>query len=448
MNITQLTLEQTPPLSVPFRFFLTAPLFGILAALLLLGSGPTIFSSRWSLEVITLTHLLTLGFISMVIFGAFLQFLPVLVGSPVPYPRLVSTLLHLLLTIGSLSLTSGFMMTQVVLIEMALVLLGLSFIGFMSIIGYSLIRTKSNAATVTAMRLAWLALAITVVLGLILGTGFGYGYNLSSLAKLTNLHLGWGLLGWVGLLIIGVAYQVVPMFQITPPYPAMVKRWLTPLIFLTLLTWSGFYWLFNLNNFSWILFGLMDLIGIEFSLFALVTLQLQSWRLRKLPDVTLDYWRIGMIGLLLSFILGLAGLIWSDLSDTPIYQLQLGILFIAGFILPVIQGMLYKIVPFLIWLHWQNQQLNILTPVRLVKIPHMKQIIPDRWARYQLWVYFISLILLIIVALYPSKLIYGVSMSFMLAFALLTYNLYRSLWLYWSVSQQLIAKSMMENPIS
>ena len=71
MNIAQLTLEQTPPLSVPFRFFLTAPLFGILAALLLLGSDPTIFSSRWSLEVIMLTHLLTLGFISRVIFGAF-----------------------------------------------------------------------------------------------------------------------------------------------------------------------------------------------------------------------------------------------------------------------------------------------------------------------------------------------------------------------------------------
>lgn len=447
MNTAQLALEQTPPLSVPFRFFLTAPLFGILAALFLLNSGPTIFSSRWSLEVITFTHLLTLGFISMVMFGALLQLLPVLVGSPVPYPRLISTLLHLLLTVGSLSLTSGLMMTQVVLIQIALFSLGLSFVGFISVVGYSLIRAKSNTAIVTAMRLALLALAITVVLGLVLGTGFGYGYNLSSVAELTNLHLGWGLLGWVGLLVIGVAYQVVPMFQITPPYPVMVKRWLTPLIFLTLLAWSGFYWLFN-PNFAWILFGLMDLVGIEFSFFALVTLELQSRRLRKLPDVTLDYWRLGMIGLLLSFILGLAGMLWSDLSHTPRYPLQLGIVVIAGFVLPVIQGMLYKIVPFLIWLHLHNQQLNILTPLQLVKIPHMKQIIPDRWARYQLRVYFVSLILLIMVALYPSQLIYGVGMSLMLAFMLLTYNLYRALWLYWSISRQLIAKPMMENPTS
>ena len=192
----------------------------------------------------------------------------------------------------------------------------------------------------------------------------------------------------------------------------------------------------------------MDLIGIEFSLFALVTLQLQSRRLRKLPDVTLDYWRLGMIGLLFSFILGLAGMLWSELSHTPRYPLQLGIVVIAGFVLPVIQGMLYKIVPFLIWLHLHNQQLNILTPLQLVKIPHMKQIIPDRWARYQLRVYFIILILLITVALHPSQLIYGVGLSLMLAFVLLTYNLYRALWLYWSISRQLIAKPPMENPTS
>jgi hypothetical protein len=447
MNTAQLTLEQTPPLSVPLRFFLTAPLFGILAALLLLASGPTIFSSRWSLEFITLTHLLTLGFISMVMFGALLQLLPVLVGSPVSYPRLVSTLLHLLLTSGSLSLTSGFMTTQIVLIQIALILLGLSFSGFISIVGYSLVKAKSNTAIVTAMRLALLALTITVVLGLILGIGFGYGYNLPFLVELTNLHLSWGLLGWVGLLIIGVAYQVVPMFQITPPYPTKIKRWLVPLIFLTLLAWSGLYWLFN-HDVAWLLLVLMDLVGIELSFFALVTLQLQSRRLRKIPDVTLDYWRIGMMGLLLSCIFGLAGMLWLDLSNTLLYPIQLGTLFIAGFVLPIIQGMLYKIVPFLIWLHWQNQQLNILTPLRLIKIPHMKQIISDRWARYQLWVYLLSLILLITVTLYPSRLIYGVGIGLMLSFALLAYNLYRAVWLYWSIRRQLILQAMVANPTS
>ena len=58
-----LSLDQAPPVSVPLRFFLTAPLFGIVASVLMLISGPEIFVNRWSPSMVALTHLLTLGFI-------------------------------------------------------------------------------------------------------------------------------------------------------------------------------------------------------------------------------------------------------------------------------------------------------------------------------------------------------------------------------------------------
>ncbi|NOR73087.1 MAG: hypothetical protein GQ467_04370, partial [Mariprofundaceae bacterium] len=54
-----LSLDQAPPLSVPLRFFLTAPLFGIAAALRMLTGGPVIFASRWSPSMFALTHLIT-----------------------------------------------------------------------------------------------------------------------------------------------------------------------------------------------------------------------------------------------------------------------------------------------------------------------------------------------------------------------------------------------------
>lgn len=41
-----LSFDQAPPLAAPLRFFLTAPLFAILAGLLLLWSGPDLFASR------------------------------------------------------------------------------------------------------------------------------------------------------------------------------------------------------------------------------------------------------------------------------------------------------------------------------------------------------------------------------------------------------------------
>ena len=74
--------------------------------------------------------------------------------------------------------------------------------------------------TARAMRLAALMLAATVLLGLILLSNHAFGWWLQARETLADLHLTWGLLGWVGILIVGVAYQVVPMFQLTPAYPA------------------------------------------------------------------------------------------------------------------------------------------------------------------------------------------------------------------------------------
>ena len=43
-----LSFEQAPPISVPYRFFLTAPLFGAVAGLVLVLLGPDTLQSRWS----------------------------------------------------------------------------------------------------------------------------------------------------------------------------------------------------------------------------------------------------------------------------------------------------------------------------------------------------------------------------------------------------------------
>jgi len=441
MNTTFLSLEQTPPLSVPFRFFLTAPLFGLLASLLLLYDGSALLSNRWHPITLALTHLVTLGFITMVMFGAILQLLPVLTASSVPHPILVSTILHFSLSLGTLSLASGFVMGGTWLMVCAIILLGFSFIGFIGVVTYSLIRVKGQSPSIIAMRFALGALAVNVVLGIGLGMLFGLGVVLPLPMALTHLHLTWGFVGWIGLLIIGIAFAVVPMFQITPQYPPSLTRWLVPLIFLTLLIWTPLYILAHINKLPTIVPQLlMGLIGLGLSVFALATLNIQAHRLRKLPDVTLNFWRIGLIGLLLSVIVWTIGILWSDLATNPLYPILLGIFFIAGFVLPVIQGMLYKIVPFLIWLHLQNRQLEILEVISMVKTPNMKQIIPDRLARRQFWLYLIAIGFTIAAVLWNSF-VYVAGIALACSFLFLGYNLYRALWLYQSVSLRINSKA-------
>ena len=43
-----LSFEQAPPFAAPFRFFLTAPLFPLLAGVLLLVGGGETLVSRWA----------------------------------------------------------------------------------------------------------------------------------------------------------------------------------------------------------------------------------------------------------------------------------------------------------------------------------------------------------------------------------------------------------------
>ena len=61
-----ISLDQAPPEDIPLRFFLTAPVFGILAGLLIVYEGNNIFISNWTQEAIALTHLFTLGWLAMI----------------------------------------------------------------------------------------------------------------------------------------------------------------------------------------------------------------------------------------------------------------------------------------------------------------------------------------------------------------------------------------------
>jgi hypothetical protein len=270
---TGLKLEQAPPISVPFRFFLSAPVFGLACAAMLLWQGPEVFATRWAPAALATTHLLTLGVMASVMLGAMMQMLPVLVGAPVPSPQAVARFTHVLLVLGTLVLAGGFVLLEPFLIRSAVLLLGLGFAVFVVAVGASLTRVRAWNTTVGVMVIAAFALAATVALGAMLAAGLGWGLALPS-AAVHDLHPGWGLLGWIGLLVIGVAYQVVPMFQMTPSYPSALTRWLTWAIFAVLVLWSAAQ--LSLGEAGAPLARVLALaLGAAFVAFALITLDLQ-----------------------------------------------------------------------------------------------------------------------------------------------------------------------------
>lgn len=431
MYNADLALDKAPPIDAPFRFFLTAPLFGMGAAVLLVWFGPQALATRWTLPLLALTHLITLGVLAMVMVGAVVQMVAVVAGSPINHPRLLSGLVHIALVAGVVALGTALLGAGDGWMALAILFLGLGIAGFVVIALQTLMRAPRAHDTVLGMVLAVVSLAVTLGLGLSLAAGHAFESIPLQRFPLTDAHLGWGIAGWIGLLVVGVAFQVVPMFQITPNYPDWMRRWLIKVIFVGLLLWSIgdllAFWVAPV--WIWLARAGGVFLLAAFGAFAIITLRLQTQRRRRLPDVTTDFWRAGMIAVFIAGLVWLVAQIWPAFAGHHSYPLLLGTLLLGGFALSVVNGMLYKIVPFLVWFHLQNKMLTA-TSVTLVRVPNMKQIVPDVWARRQLRVHLAALLLLLGATLYPLFLTHLAAVAFFISFALLFWNVLGASFIY------------------
>lgn len=384
-----LAFEQAPPFSLPLRFFLTAPLF-LLAAAILILLAPETLTSRWTPQALALTHMLTLGFLAMAMLGALMQMLPVVAGATLPAARLVAWLSHVPLTLGTLALVTGFLTAAPAAYGIGLVLLAGGFSTFILAASISLARAVSGV-TVVGIRFAVACLGVTILLGVALALLRIGWWNPPAAEAVLSTHAAFGLLGWVGLLIMSVAYQVVPMFQITPPYPPPLSRWLVAAMSLLLLLHAAATLFFPAARY------LIDTaLASGVLLFALTTLHLLSQRRRKLPDVTLNFWRLAMASLVGCTLVWLPAQFFPAWGTHNTYPLLLGVLFIGGFSVSVVNGMLYKIVPFLAWFHLQAQ-----LQAKAGSIPTMKDMIPGRWMHWQFRAHVCACVLLIAATFNP-----------------------------------------------
>ncbi len=386
-----LSFDQAPPISVPYRFFLVAPWFGVMAGVLLAWSGPDAFASRWTPEALALTHLIALGFMLQAMNGALFQFIPVAVGGNVWRPRLVANAVQPLLVLATLLLVAGFLFSRPGLLSAAVPLFLLAVGGFVIAVALALWRTPATGMTLWAMRMAIGGLAVTVLLGSLLAESLARGLPVP-IVELTNIHLAWGLGGWALMLLAGVSYHVVPMFQLTRPYPRWFARGFGPLLLLLLLAWSGQYFIDDLR---WPLAIGLPLLVI-FSAYAGMTLWLQYARRRKIHDATSLYFRVAMLSLLAFAISGSAFFLIPAIGADPRSVVWLGVLAFAGVFVSAITGMMYKITPFLNWLHLQR------LGAPMSAVPNMKKMIPADGMTGQLRLHVLALLLLLAAVWLPG----------------------------------------------
>lgn len=414
-----LSLEQAPPISAPLRFFLTAPLFGMLAGGLLWYSGPELFASRWTPGALALTHLLTAGFILQAVLGALQQLLPVVAGANIARPRLIAGVVHSSVTAGALLLVAAFLLQRPTLFVSAALLLGIGVGTFIVAAALALHAAPISSPISAGLGLALLALGVTVTVGLLLALALVGSLSLP-LPQLINIHLGWGFVGWGCTLIGAVAFVVVPMFQQTPAYPAWFGRGFG-------LTVTGLVALWTLAELSgWNQAAGLISVGVALmaAVLAITTLNQQRRSKRAKPDATGRLWQLGMSSALTACALWLAALALPSVSQWSDWPLLFGTLVLLGGFTSIIVGMLNKIVPFLVWLHLQHRAQG-----RLLA-PNMKKVLAQRQIDGQALAHLGAFGLLLAAVLWPQWFTYAAGAGLIVSNTWLLCNLLAAMAVY------------------
>lgn len=378
-----LSLQQSPSIETPFRFFASAPVFVILAAIILLTSGPELYTSRWNTALITLTHSITLGFITMCMLGALFQILPVVTGSIISHVSRLALFVYIFYTSGVIALLTGFQLTLPFAFKLAAGLLTISLGSFLFFVIKSIYRSNSRVASATGIRLSLASLLIAFCIALCLVAAYAWP-STPLLRQYTSLHIVWAALGWVVLTTISVAYQAIPMFQITGEFPGSLQKYLAPFIFINLALYSLFQILdINLlkNTVSQVI---LLLICLGMMVFIVVSILRLIQRKKQMPDISLWFWITGLATMLISIGLYMIMVFYNvDMS------VLLGIVFFYGSVTSIITAMLIKIVPFLVWFNLHRQ---LSSNGKLSDIPLMKDIINIQQSRRLFVIYLSSLI--------------------------------------------------------
>lgn len=403
MDLNGLSADQAPPISAPLRFFLTAPIFGIIAGLLILFGDPQVFTNRYSVESIVVTHAITIGFLGFVMLGALTQMLPVLAGVKVAKIDILAKSSHLLLFLGMILMIVGMIQSLSKLILTSSVLLG---VGFLILIIPMLISFKNVVhvtASVRAMITSLVFALIVVLMGMHLLSSYGVGKFSSLHVLFANIHSVWAIFGFAGILIIGVSFHILPMFYVAPKFKSFCKQKVVWLITIGLLLWlllNAFFQDFSIVAKIW--------VGLFFWAYATTVLIKLNQRRRPVSDVTIYYWRSAA----LFMTLGMFAWVIDDFYDER-YIVIASILIGGGFIFSIMSGMLYKIVPFLVWFH--------LNAKGYMSIPTMNDMISKKLSKVQFFLFIVSLAGFIVSFFVPSVL-WIFAVTFIISMIILEYN--------------------------
>ena len=335
----------TPELAPPFlvgEHFVTALFYFACGAIGLVVAAPDLAHGHFFLpRVVAVVHLFTLGWIVLSIFGALCQFLPVAVGRPLRS----TTIAHV--SFAAQALGVACLVVALIAGSRSLLLVGasaltLAFVSFGANLAITLAGARERGFTFWALAAATVSLVATPVYGLVLAFSLHVG-GLEDRFGTIGEHAHIAIVGFVMIVMVGVAHRLMPMFLLTH---GVTER---P-------AWISLALLFGAASLLIVhhVGGVARLVAAgALGCAGVVAMIVQAalffrHRKRRSIDPGMRLAAAGLVGLAIAVVLAPFALTrgMSDLRLLTTYFVVL-----LGAISLFVAGHYYKIVPFLVWNH-------------------------------------------------------------------------------------------------
>lgn len=328
-------------------FYAYAGIAFLVATVLLFTSTPAFTQHYFHPQTLAITHIVALGWGTMMILGASHQLVPVLIEGKL-YSNGLAYVTFLLAAVGIPLLVYGFYTFNMGwpaqwggwLVNGAVLLY---------LVNLAMSIQKSKGENVHAVFIfaaaAWLL--ITTVAGLLLVHNFTTPLLSADSLHYLSLHAHLGFVGWFVLLVIGVGSRLIPMFLISK-YNAPKKLW----IIFGLINGAliAFVILFFENVSAPFYLLPVFLVFIAIVLFVQYCYKAYLQRIRKSVDEPMQLSMLSVLMLIVPLLLLLV-LFFFLLFNNSQQQLVLayGFAIFFGWLTAIILGMTFKTLPFIAW---------------------------------------------------------------------------------------------------
>lgn len=332
---------RAPSATLPLAYLVAAALAFVLAAAGVPWLARELAGHYYHPRLLALTHVVTLGWVTLTILGASYQLIPVVLERPLASERLARWQL-VVAVLGVVGMVAHFFIGEWSGLAWSAAMTAAALLAHVVNVALSMRGLTTWSFTARLVGLALAGLAATALVGTALGLDRVWKFLPGLFYPNLHAHVHLALLGWVLPMVLGVAARVYPMFLLArePGGWAGALQWWglllgVPAVVVGLVLDSPLT-----------LAGALAVAAAVGGHLAWVLDMLQTRR-RPALDWGLRFAVAGTAFIVPASLLGLA--LALDLAGGPRAALAYGVLAFGGWASLTIVGMMLKIVPFLVW---------------------------------------------------------------------------------------------------